>query len=123
MAHPQRAHTDGMALDAPTMNTLSSPDGTTIAYAAADPAKREASLHLWLVADKVDNRIASFKIGEGELESMPVTGWSPDGKWLVVSRAGDDGKIGIWRISADGQTKERLSSGDAACVCPAWSRG
>ena len=32
MAHPRRVHTDGMAPDAHTTNTLSSPDGTTIAY-------------------------------------------------------------------------------------------
>jgi pimeloyl-ACP methyl ester carboxylesterase len=32
MARPRRAHTWGMALDAPSMNTLTSPDGTTIAY-------------------------------------------------------------------------------------------
>jgi Tol biopolymer transport system component len=100
-----------------------SPDGSTIAYAAVDPQKKEASLHLWLVADKVDNRIASFKIGNEELDGLPVSGWSPDGKWLVICQAGDDGKAGIWRISADGQTKERLSPADVVCASPAWSRG
>jgi TolB protein len=99
-----------------------SPDGKSIAFVRANPEARSAELHVWLVDDKVDNRLIDLKIGEGFFEAIPFPGWSPDGKWLVFGQLGEDGRSGIWRLSADGKTRERLTPADASCHAPAWSR-
>jgi TolB protein len=99
-----------------------SPDGKAIAFVRANPENKTADLHVWLVDDKVDNRLMDLKIGEGFLQTIPFPGWSPDGKWLVLSQLGDGGKAALWRISADGKTQEKITPADASCHSPAWSR-
>jgi Tol biopolymer transport system component len=99
-----------------------SPDGKTIAFVAFDPEAKSGALHTWNVADKVDNSIAPLKVEGNGISSIIIPCWSPDGKWILVNQAGDNGASGLWRISPDGKSQERITPPDAKCFCAAWSR-
>lgn len=98
-----------------------SPDGRRIAFLAVDRQTMNATLRVWDLAEKIDQRLAEVKASPGSA-IVPLPGWSPDGRWLVIAQAGEGEKSSLWRISADGKTQERFGPADASCHCPAWSR-
>jgi Tol biopolymer transport system component len=98
-----------------------SPDGKRLLYFAIDDQTDAASLRLWEFEGKVDRQVCeSGTLNQSQgFPSIPSAAWSPDGKWLLASLAGEKG-WGIFRISPDGKTRIRLTPEGEDCRGAAW---
>lgn len=99
-----------------------SPDGKSIAYVDAKPNEKTGSLHLLNVANKADSQLTDLKIGGNFFMTVPYPSWSPDGKWIAYCEMEEGQNAGVWRISSDGKTKERITPDSVSAHSPAWSR-
>jgi len=87
-----------------------SPDGLQVAVVLREGGKQTLTL------DRVDGS-QPRAIGES-IDVAGTSDWSRDGQWVVVG--GDDGKgQGLFKISADGAERVRLTTGPA--FDPVWS--
>ena len=87
-----------------------SPDGLQIAFRRQ--TARGASLHTVPALGGPERRVADLGPGRGRLPSLS---WTPDGRWIVTSAVGADGRDVLIRVSVD--RGERLPLGAAS----AWA--
>jgi eukaryotic-like serine/threonine-protein kinase len=81
------------------------PDGSQIAFARLDAGR--AGIYLVSPLGRSERKIADFLAApapnDGPIEtSDPRLSWSPDGRWLVVTRVTSDGREGIFLVADDG---------------------
>lgn len=97
-----------------------SQDGTRVAFRLSRASiERNTYDTVWYV-QRMDGSSPPLRVGDGgaplrDSAGVPVPAkavWSPDGRWIYY-RACLDGRIDIWRASADGVAAERVTSGDA----------
>lgn len=96
-----------------------SPDGKKLLFLVIDPEAQKGSLHLWDFAAKSDNFLMDLESGALELEKIAVAAWAADGKSFLIPIKTDKG-TGLFRVSADGQTKTRLTPEGVDCLSGAW---
>jgi Tol biopolymer transport system component len=48
--------------------------------------------------------------------------WSPDGRWIAFDSQGDDGRVDVWVIDADGGQLRRVTPFASDESAPSWSR-
>ncbi len=100
-----------------------SPDGRLIAFVSLDTPGKPSHLHTWSIQAKEETHLIELKVPAGLPPELARPSWSPDGRWVVVSHLGTTKQPSLWRISTDGRLVNRLATpGDAAALCPAWTR-
>jgi Tol biopolymer transport system component len=100
-----------------------SPDGKRLAFNLLNQEEMTMTFKIMDLETKSEVVIGEVN-GEGGGEqphrfAMPA--WSADGKSVIVSLPTDKG-LGIFKISADGQTKTRLTPEGMDCASGAWVR-
>lgn len=90
-----------------------SPDGTQIAFAAAE-GSGESDLYRVALTDGVPVRVT---LSAGS-ELAPV--WSPDGRTLSYTRVAG-GQTHVWVVPANGGLSRQISFADALCQYGIWS--
>lgn len=98
-----------------------SPDGQKIVFVSLDVPSKPPHLHVWNMATKEETHVLDLKLSPALPPEVARPGWSPDGRWLIVSHLGDGSRPALWRVSQDGRTQQRITPPDATCVSPAWS--
>src|SRR6476469_454547 len=89
-----------------------SPDGKRIAFVRAS----KHAIDLWTMkADGPPKRRLTSTAGTDEIDPA----WSPDGTQIAFSVEKPLGQQGIWTVAANGQNRQRLTTG--ADTNPAWS--
>lgn len=97
-----------------------SPDGTRVAFRVSRASiERNTYDTAWYV-QRMDGSSLPQRVGDGGVVlrnsvgvPMPAMAvWSPEGRWIYY-RARLNGRIDVWRASADGGDAERVTSGDA----------
>jgi serine/threonine protein kinase len=66
-------------------------DGTQLAYNRANTNENKSELMVWSRQSHSEEPLASTSAG--------IYDWSPDGKWLLVSKAGDNTRAEIWMLA------------------------
>lgn len=97
-----------------------SPDGTRVAYRVSRASiERDTYDSAWYI-QQMDGSSPPRRVGDGGVPLRDSAGvalpalavWSPDGRWIYY-RARLDGRIDVWRASADGGATERVTEGGA----------
>ncbi len=65
-------------------------DGTQLAYNRANTNENKSELMVWSSQSHSEEPLTSTSAG--------IYDWSPDGKWLLVSKAGGDSRAEIWML-------------------------
>lgn len=97
-----------------------SPDGTRVAFRVSRASSERNTYDSGWYIQRMDGSSPPSRVGDGgfplrDSAGVPVPAtvvWSPDGRW-VYYRARLDGRIDVWRASADGATAERVTGGDS----------
>ena len=93
-----------------------SPDGSTIAYASTD----SEMIRIWL--HNVETGIRSLLLEEeGEVGSVCVDDWSPNGRHLALTVNGYDGNGDIYVLGIDGPPAETVIWDPSDDCCARWS--
>jgi len=85
------------------VNPAWSPDGTRVVFhlgIEGDP--------LYVADADGQNRTRISELEKGMHQHYPI--WSSDGEWIYVSRGQPATHMDLWRISADGEVEEQLTS-------------
>jgi Tol biopolymer transport system component len=78
-----------------------SPDGLQVAFRSYDEAARVAALNVVPTAGGAPREL--LRAGKDEIPGgMPLGVWSPDGSQILFTRARTKGKLGLWRVPAQG---------------------
>lgn len=97
-----------------------SPDGAHVAFRLQRASiERNTYTTVWYI-QRMDGSSPPRRVGDGGVPlrdsagiALPATPvWSPDGRWIYY-RARLDGRIDVWRASADGAAAERVTEGGA----------
>ncbi|WP_158755061.1 Atxe2 family lasso peptide isopeptidase [Dyella sp. S184] len=97
-----------------------SPDSSQVAFRTEQASvARNTYDSVWYVQN-TDGKTPPRRVGEGGVPlrssaglSLPAFAvWSPDGRWIYY-RALMDGKVGVWRASADGSSAKPLTNDPA----------
>jgi TolB protein len=108
---------EGLLLAGP--NALS-PDGKTLLFVSMDMATRKGSLRSWTFEGGVENRIIDVEQPDPQIQGLPLPAWAPDGKSYLLNLPTDKGTA-LFRISADGNQKTRLTPEGVNCLAGAWT--
>lgn len=111
----------------PTANSLVlaganglSADGKRLLYVAVDVMTDSATLKVRDLAEKSDQSLSEIKLGKLEgPHHFPSPAWAPDGKTFLVTIRDAKG-AGVFRVSADGKTRTRLTPEGAECSGATW---
>jgi Tol biopolymer transport system component len=97
-----------------------SADGKQLLYVNVDVMADSATLMIRDLAAKSDQALNEIKLGklEGPYH-FPSPAWAPDGKTFLVTIRDAKG-AGVYRVSADGKTKTRLTPEGTDCSGGAW---
>jgi hypothetical protein len=99
-----------------------SPDGRRLVYFAISYPTQTARLRTWEFAGKVENSLgdeAALNLAEG-YHLAPTAAWSPEGRWLLVSRPTEKG-WGLLRLSPEGAVQARLTPEGVECRGGSWT--
>lgn len=97
-----------------------SPDGSRVAFRVSRASiERNTYDSTWYV-QPLDGSAPPQRVGDGGVPlrdsagiPQPATAvWSPDSRWIYY-RARLDGRIDVWRATADGAATERITGGDS----------
>lgn len=91
---------------------VTSPDNKTIAFVAA------GRIYLQHSASEQAKLLLNKQIGNS-FEYTPA--WSPDGKWLAFTTWDDNERGHLWKVSADGKKRQRLTNQAGEYLFPSWS--
>jgi dipeptidyl aminopeptidase/acylaminoacyl peptidase len=95
---------------------VASPDGRYVAFRTEQASvERNTYDSVWYV-QAMDGKTPAHRVGEGGAPlrssaglSLPAHAvWSPDGQWIYY-RAFMDGKVAVWRASADGSSAKPIT--------------
>jgi TolB protein len=87
-----------------------SPDGKHLLYFSVDVNARTANLRSRELAAMAENILGDVKLSDlPSFHFLPTACWSPDGKSVLVSAAGERGAA-VFRFSEDGQMRTRLTA-------------
>ena len=97
-----------------------SPDGTYVAFRVSRASIERNTYDTTWYIQRMDGSQLPRRVSDGGVPlrdsagiPMPATAvWSPNGHWIYY-RARLDGRIDVWRASADGAAAERVTDGDA----------
>jgi eukaryotic-like serine/threonine-protein kinase len=92
-----------------------SPDGRRLVFTSY----RTGEAEIW-TANADGSSPAQLTRGLDGVKGTP--GWSPDGRWVVFDRLGEDGKANIYVIESGGGQPRRVTSGGSNQNLPSWSR-
>lgn len=101
-----------------------SPDGKELAFTHVDFEARKASLRVFTFDGKAESTLLEFEMemAGGGPQNFPSPAWSPDGKWLLAGIRTDKG-WGLFRVSRDGQQRQRITPEGTDCIQGAWHKG
>ncbi len=97
-----------------------SPDGTQVAYRVLQASVERNTYDTTWYIQSMDGSTPPRRVSDGgvplrDSAGIPVPAtvqWSPDGRWIYY-RARLDGRIDVWRASADGVAAERMTESGA----------
>lgn len=97
-----------------------SPDGTHVAFRVSRASiERNTYDSTWYI-QPMDGSALPQRVGDGgsplrDSAGIPLpasAAWSPDGRWIYY-RARLNGRVDVWRATADGVAAERVTDGDS----------
>ena len=98
-----------------------SPDGKRLLFVALQPEERKTEVRVWDLAAKAETFFQDLTATqESGPESFTMPCWAPDGKSFLVTLRTEKGSA-IFRVSADGKTKTRVTPEGVDCFGPAWT--
>ena len=97
-----------------------SPDGKTLLFHVLNHEDKTATIKSVGIYDKVERTLFDISMGETPgVTSVPTTSWSLDGKTFLVAMSTEKGNA-MYRCSADGQQRTRITPEDAHCSGGVW---
>ncbi len=95
-------------------------DGKHLIYTRINPETMKAVVVQYDIPSKSENILfESTVVGENEAQSFPIGSWSADGKQFVVSAREEKGSA-LYRYSADGTGRMKVTPENVSAYCPAW---
>ena len=97
-----------------------SPDGKLVLCGVEDLVGETVTLKVYELESKTETTLFEYSVrGASLLTRHPMPAWERGGKSFLISMPTDKG-VGIFRVTADGQTKTRLTPEGSDCIQPAW---